>query len=452
MSFIDQAKEVFEHARAAIGESLGKADDTADDAAGNTRAASLDADIETIPTEPESESPKPSGADSNRARVSDATGSRMGTLGDSFTGQFSRHYKEAAEKIGQFNLAIFGKTGAGKSTLINAIFGEAVAKTGIGEPVTQDEHLYIHKSGALGLLDTRGLEIGADTDTIITDLRRVINERRSKPLKEQIHLAWYCVRATDRRFEDTEAEFITKLDELGLPVICVLTQVQRNSAGEYHPDALDLAKSIEQRGLPIFGSKVVMTMADADTFTGYPRHGLEKLLDATFRAAPKGVETALTAAQQIDMERKRKEAMTITGGASTAAAAAGAVPIPFSDAFLLVPIQLGMMGGIAAVYGIDLDKATIASVAATAAATNAGRAAVTGLLKLIPGVGMIVGGTINAAVGGGFTMAMGIAWSLVCEQLAQGGLRLVDGALDVDAIRNVFMGEFRDQINKRLRK
>jgi len=190
-------------------------------------------------------------------------------------------------------------------------------------------------------------------------------------------------------------------------------------------------------------------MAAADEFTGQDQHGLDKLLDATFRAAPKGVEAALIAAQQIDMERKHEAAITITSSAAAAAATAGAVPIPFSDAFLLVPIQLGMMGGIAAVYGIDLDKATIASVAATAAATGAGRAAVTGLLKFIPGVGMLVGGTINAAVGAGFTMAMGIAWALVCERLAKGGLRLINGALDVDAIRDLFMGEFKDQVTKR---
>lgn len=57
------------------------------------------------------------------------------SIGESFRDKFSWHYKEAAGKIGQFNLAIFGKTGAGKSTLINAIFGEAVAKTGGMSPV-----------------------------------------------------------------------------------------------------------------------------------------------------------------------------------------------------------------------------------------------------------------------------------------------------------------------------
>ena len=39
------------------------------------------------------------------------------SVGDSFKDQFARHYKDAAEKIGRFNLAIFGKTGAGKARL-----------------------------------------------------------------------------------------------------------------------------------------------------------------------------------------------------------------------------------------------------------------------------------------------------------------------------------------------
>lgn len=75
-----------------------------------------------------------------------------------------------------------------------------------------------------------------------------------------------------------------------------------------------------------------------------------------------------------------------------------------------------------------------------------------GLLKLIPGVGWLAGGAINAAVAGGFTMAMGTAWALVCEQLAKGGLRSLDGALDTDLIRDAFMSEFKKQGTKRLKK
>ena len=46
--------------------------------------------------------------------------------------EFQKEWQVQAEKIGRFNLAIFGKTGVGKSTLINAIFGEEVAPTGVG--------------------------------------------------------------------------------------------------------------------------------------------------------------------------------------------------------------------------------------------------------------------------------------------------------------------------------
>ena len=110
---------------------------------------------------------------------------------------------------------IFGKTGVGKSTLINAIFGEEVARTGIGEPVTKGSHLYLDKIGHLGIVDTQGVEIGRDDREILRDLEKVIKETRKLPLSEQIHVAWYCVRGMDRRFEDTEADFVRRLDELG---------------------------------------------------------------------------------------------------------------------------------------------------------------------------------------------------------------------------------------------
>ena len=320
----------------------------------------------------------------------------MATPADDWFGKaFSKAWKDKAEEIGRFNLAIFGKTGVGKSTLVNAIFGSETAATGIGEPVTRSEHLYLHQSGTLGVLDTRGVEVGRDNAALIGELRDYLHGMRRKPLAEQIHVAWYCVRAGDRRFEPTEAEFVRALHELGLPVIMVLTQVPRAGA-RVHPDAEALAASIAALDLPIHDGLIHYTMAMADDFTGQSAYGLQELLDATFRGAPSGVAHAITAAQRIDFVRKRERAEVAIKAATGAATTAGASPIPFSDAAILVPIQLAMMASIAVTYGIPIERSTAASIAATAAATTAGRSLVGNLIKFVPGAGTAVAGSAVA--------------------------------------------------------
>ncbi len=368
---------------------------------------------------------------------------------DEWFGQaFSKAWRDKAEEIGRFNLAIFGKTGVGKSTLVNAIFGSEIAATGIGEPVTRAEHLYLHQSGTLGVLDTRGLEVGRDNDLLIAELEDYLHGMRRKPLADQLHVAWYCVRAGDRRFEATEAEFVRALHDLGLPVILVLTQVPR-SGGRVHPDAEALAASIAELRLPIVDGLIHYTMALEDDFTGQAAYGLQELLDATFRGAPDGVAHAITAAQRIDFARKRERAEKAIKAATGAATTAGASPIPFSDAALLVPLQIGMMASIAVTYGVPLERSTAASLAATAAATTAGRSLVTNLIKFVPGAGTMVAAPISATVAGTFTYAMGHAWLRVCERLARGELGAVGGALDGESVRKVFLEEFKTQAARR---
>jgi uncharacterized protein (DUF697 family)/GTP-binding protein EngB required for normal cell division len=368
---------------------------------------------------------------------------------DEWFGQaFGKAWKDKAEEIGRFNLAIFGKTGVGKSTLVNAIFGSEIAKTGIGEPVTRAEHLYLHQSGTLGVLDTRGLEVGRDNAALIAELKDYLHGMRRKPLAEQLHVAWYCVRAPDRRFEATEADFIRALHELGLPVILVLTQVPR-AGDRVHPDAEALAASIAALELPIQDGLIHYTMALADEFTGQTAYGLQEVLDATFRGAPDGVAHAITSAQRIDFDRKRERAEVAVKAATAAATTAGASPIPFSDAALLVPLQIGMMASIAVTYGVSIERSTAASIAATAAATTAGRSVVTNMIKFVPGAGTAVAAPISATVAGTFTYAMGHAWMRVCERLARGELGALGGALDSDAVHRIFMDEFKSRASRR---
>jgi uncharacterized protein (DUF697 family)/GTP-binding protein EngB required for normal cell division len=368
---------------------------------------------------------------------------------DWFRDSFRTEYDKQDASLGRFNLAIFGKTGVGKSTLINAIFGEEVARTGIGEPVTRGSHLYLDKIGHLGIVDTPGLEVGRDSREILAELGKAMATMRRLPLSEQIHVAWFCIRGMDRRFEEAEADFIRRLDEMGLPVLVVLTQVPRrwnaDGQGHYHPDAVLLAEQIMARRLPIAGGRPFMTYAKADEFAGQAAYGLREVLDATFRVAPEGVHGALVVAQEIDYDRKAEEARKYVAAAAGSAAAAAATPIPFSDATLLVPIQLGMMARIAQLYKIKFERAALMAVVSATAATQAGRAAFTGLLKMVPGAGTIIGGVIGAGVASTFTYAMGQAWLTICQRVAKGTLAAGVG-VDNEQLREAFLEEFKKRI------
>jgi uncharacterized protein (DUF697 family) len=201
-------------------------------------------------------------------------------------------------------------------------------------------------------------------------------------------------------------------------VIIVLTQVPSRD-GVVHPEALEFAQYIEGLHLPISPhGDAILTNALADTFHGDPVYGLQQLLDATYEVVPAAAERALTAAQVVDVERKKKEVARIINQAVAVAAGIGATPIPFADAALLVPNQVTMIARITAAYGLPPSTsramATAGSVILTGGATMAGRYAVTSLLKFVPG-GMIAGSAISATVAGSLTKGVGMAWSRVCE-------------------------------------
>jgi uncharacterized protein (DUF697 family) len=108
-----------------------------------------------------------------------------------------------------------------------------------------------------------------------------------------------------------------------------------------------------------------------------------------------------------------------------------------------------MMASIAVTYGVSIERSTAASIAATAAATTAGRSVVTNMIKFVPGAGTAVAAPISATVAGTFTYAMGHAWIRVCERLARGELGVVGGALDNDSVHRIFMEEFKSRASRR---
>ena len=107
--------------------------------------------------------------------------------------------EKALQGMGMCNVLIAGRTGVGKSTLINSMFHGRMAATGDGRPVTRAAR-FISKEGVpLGVRDTRGLEM-ADFQETLDELTQLVERRASNPDPgHHIHVAWLCVHPSRTR-------------------------------------------------------------------------------------------------------------------------------------------------------------------------------------------------------------------------------------------------------------
>lgn len=106
-------------------------------------------------------------------------------------------------------------------------------------------------------------------------------------------------------------------------------------------------------------------------------------------------------------EEKRKKCHKTVHAASLTAAIIGFSPIPFSDAFLLVPVQLTMMSRLHKIFGQSWSESLGKSLSRELIVVGLGRGAVGNILKLVPAVGTVAGAAINATVASSITESLG---------------------------------------------
>ena len=324
--------------------------------------------------------------------------------------------KEAIQKAtterGNINILIAGRSGVGKSTLINAVFQQHLAETGQGRPVTQNTR-EIRKEGVpISIFDTRGLEMSQFKETL-SELEKLIKERGGdKDSNRHIHVAWLCIQEDGRRVENAEIDLHDMLSK-HVPLITVITKARSDNG--FRNEVLELLP--ESRNV-VRVRAISESLDDGHTL---PPIGLESLVELTSEVIPEGKRRALAAAQKANLNYTKSQAHKIVAGAATAAAAAGASPIPFSDAAILAPIQIGMIAGITSVFGLELSKGTLSTLVTSAigvgGATFIGRTIVVNIMKFFPGIGTLAGGAISATTASAITIGLGEAYIAVLSEI-----------------------------------
>ena len=108
----------------------------------------------------------------------------------------------------------------------------------------------------------------------------------------------------------------------------------------------------------------------------------------------------------VDEDIRKKCHRTIHA-ASLTAAIIGCSPIPFSDAILLVPVQITMMARLHKIFGQSWTKSLAKSMSKELIVVGLGKSAVGNIMKIIPAVGIVAGAAVNATVASVITEALG---------------------------------------------
>ncbi|WP_236252417.1 YcjF family protein [Helicobacter pylori] len=272
------------------------------------------------------------------------------------------------------------------------------------------------------LWDTKGIESKGYQNTMESIKKEMEDSFKTLNEKEAIDVAYLCVKETSSRVEEREKELLSLTKEWNIPTIVIFTNTQEKAGDAFVKEAQKIIN--EEWGFGGFVRAYVRVNSVAFSFRGMeiPVEGLKELVDETKKClidAKKNKQKHFLLIQKANIQA-RKQAMidkskTIIHLASGAARSVGLIPIPFSDAFAIVPIQAGMIYKMNDAFGVKIEDSVAASLITgllgVTAVAQVGRTLVNGLFKLIPGVGSVAGGTTAAVI----TEGIGFAYLKVLE-------------------------------------
>jgi len=343
--------------------------------------------------------------------------------------------------------ALVGRRGAGKSSMVNALFGAKMAEVGHVKAQTGRGKWFDHttEQGTISVLDTRGIQEGstpAEKDAAKDAIASIVHELKKKTPDVILFLvkATEADSAIDADLDALERVYaeIEREHRFRPPLVAVATHcdvLEPKSAklhAEETEDKEEIAEKIARvsevehhletkiKDRPKLAPHLVWTrgvstylsfkdVGGVPTVRADERWRIEELVRTIFKHLPDAGRGTFV---RIARVRGLQEELASNLTRATAAICAGvaAIPIPVADVIPITTMQITLVAGIAWLSGRPLDrKAAAEFLAAMGANVGLGfafREGARALVKFVfPGAGSMVSGAVAFAG----TLAIGAA-------------------------------------------
>ncbi|MDX3894867.1 GTPase [Pusillimonas sp.] len=328
-------------------------------------------------------------------------------------------------------IMIIGRRGAGKSSLLNAVFQKQVAAVGsvLSETGAARWHTFANDKGEIRILDTRG--IGDRTKPESSNFEHAIEEIQHEIEKECPDAVLFLCKAKEADAHIAEdlrnivkiREHVEKEYNYDLPVVAAVTQIDELDPKRIEPP---YEHETKQRNIGIAVKAItdaftenhidLLTAIPVSTYAEYENgrkvydnfFNVDVLIEYLVQVLPKSAQLQMARLSKLKSVQK-KVAKTLVHSMAGVCAGIAAVPIPVADIIPITSAQIALIIGVGYIGGKEIStdnaKEFLVAIGINVGAGLVIRELARGLIKLIP----VAGNAVSSGMAYAGTLAIGEA-------------------------------------------
>lgn len=305
------------------------------------------------------------------------------------------------------NILICGKTGAGKTSLVQAVTHVGtVPDEAIGNAEATTRGFDVYETEVANFIDSEGMEPGQTVEEYSRFIMgEVVNRLDSDTAENLVHNIWYCIDGSGARVQSADARLIQQFSDKVLLVVTKSETLRKEQTEAMMSQLLDLLPQ----------ERIVMVSSHSKT-------GLVQLLNKALEMTAKAIDgadeelfgfrnrwsTYYSNMRKYWEEQAGKEADEYINWAAGRAAAIALIPLPLADVAPLMANEAYMIYRIGAAYGYAVDNSILTMLAGVAGGSIAGKLAASFLpflkVPIAAGITYGVGKAAKAYFESGMTM------------------------------------------------